>query len=573
LVVGSYFQPDVYRFKDRTTYHQYFENRYIFGSLTDNLVISLSLIGWFYLSFKDSRIKWPITLFLGAITIFSLATSNSSIIEVLSVVSIPLVISSLLLNKKIDRKLLHLDSSLIATNYFYIFFLFLAVYSVLLSLSNPKADTPFIDIMTLLSRFAPVLMFVLIFTAFFRLVLNKDDLRPSRKPMSSFLFITKTFAIRESDTISRPLCVILLSAIMVLSIFIVMIPHLDGQFNKVGEDTTVYVDWIEEMKDSRNTGELLNFLFIKTGDRPLSLLVLHSILTIFSNNPVIAFEIFLPGILAPLLVLSTYLLTKEITRNTMASLFTSFITAVSFQIMIGVYAGFYANWMALILGYFSICFAIRFLNREHKGDIIGFTISIVALLFIHSYTWTIITTFLIIFLLVLRWRKFYESRPIRTILIIIASVIAIDVAKGILLDTFSAVTRNVLIAEKYGGGLLNLGARWTVLVRTVEVFLAGIYGNIIILILAIYCAIMLKFNNLAGYFTMIFLSIGILPLFFGDKIVQSRVFYDIPFQIPAGFALTSIFMSKKGKFKSIVIGTSLLAIAIYTMNNLGISPR
>jgi hypothetical protein len=152
-------------------------------------------------------------------------------------------------------------------------------------------------------------------------------------------------------------------------------------------------------------------------------------------------------------------------------------------------------------------------------------------------------------------------------------VVAFDLAKGILLDTFSAVARNILVAETYGGDFLQLGERWTVLVRTVEVFLAGIYGNIIILILALYCTILLKLNNLAGYFSLIFLSIGIIPLLFGDKIVQSRVLYDIPFQIPAGFALTSIFLSRNGKLKSVVIGSSLLAIAIYTMNNLGIAPR
>jgi hypothetical protein len=48
---------------------------------------------------------------------------------------------------------------------------------------------------------------------------------------------------------------------------------------------------------------------------------------------------------------------------------------------------------------------------------------------------------------------------------------------------------------------------------------------------------------------MIFLLIRILPLFFGDKVVQSRVFYDMPFHVPAGFALTSIFLSRNGKLK------------------------
>jgi hypothetical protein len=507
--------------------------------------------------------------------IISLLFYNLTILEVLSVISFPLIISAFLVNRKFDHKVLCLDSSLVVTNYFIISFLILVLYSILISLSDPKADTPFVDIMTLLSRFAPVLMFLLILAAFIRLVLNIDIITPFSKLGTSFSFVAKMFEIKENNSVSRSVCIIVLSAVMALSIFIVMIPHLDGQFTKVGEDTTNYVNWIEDMRASRNGADIPSLIVneIQTGDRPLSLLILYFILTLFSNNPVIAFEIFLPATLAPLLVLSTYFLTKEITRNSMVSLFSSFITAVSFQIMIGVYGGLYANWMALILGYFSICFAVRFLNKEHKADIFGFTTCIVALLFTHSYTWTIITTFLIIFLLVLRWKKFYESGPVKTILIIIAGVLAVDVARSILFDTLSAVTRDYMVAETSGGGLMHLGARWTVLVRTIEVFLAGIYGNMIILFLVLYCAVMLKFKNVAGYFIMIFLSIGILPLFFGDKIVQSRIFYEIPFQIPAACALTSIFISKNGKLKTIVIGTALLAIAIYTMNNLGISPR
>jgi hypothetical protein len=36
---------------------------------------------------------------------------------------------------------------------------------------------------------------------------------------------------------------------------------------------------------------------------------------------------------------------------------------------------------------------------------------------------------------------------------------------------------------------------------------------------------------------MVFLSMGIAPLFFGNWVIQSKVFYDIPFQIPAAIGL------------------------------------
>jgi hypothetical protein len=358
---------------------------------------------------------------------------------------------------------------------------------------------------------------------------------------------------------------------MSLSVFIVLIPHLDGQLHKVAEDTTIYADWIEPMKGSKDVYELIRVAFIEihaasTGDRPLSLLILFGLSSIFDT--VYAFEIILPAFLAPMLVLTMYFLVKELTGNTTASFFSSFMTAVSSQVMIGMYAGFYATWIALVFGYLSLLFVLRYLNKEDKKNLVWLSISMVALLFSHVYSWTLITIFLIVFLLVLKWKRIYESRSIKIVLIIVVGVFFIDLVRSYLIGQSSGIERDAVLAESFKFGFSQLGAAWSNIVRTVEVHLGGIFGNIVVLSLALYCAITLKYKSLChgvpicGNFTPI-----------GDKIVQSRVLYDIPFQIPAALALTNIFASRSGKLISIVAAFSLLAISIYTMNNLGVAPR
>src|SRR5918996_865398 len=57
LYVGSYFYPDVYRFEDRTTYHQYFKDNYIFSWLIDSTMIIFAFIGWLWSSIKKVTIK------------------------------------------------------------------------------------------------------------------------------------------------------------------------------------------------------------------------------------------------------------------------------------------------------------------------------------------------------------------------------------------------------------------------------------------------------------------------------------------------------------------------------------
>jgi hypothetical protein len=90
LSVASYFRPDVYRFEDRTTYHQYFQDRYIFGELVDNVIINLGLLVWIYLSFVE-RMKWLLLLSLTALFIIGLAGDlNSSINQIISIFSLPL---------------------------------------------------------------------------------------------------------------------------------------------------------------------------------------------------------------------------------------------------------------------------------------------------------------------------------------------------------------------------------------------------------------------------------------------------------------------------------------------------
>lgn len=575
LSTGSYFQPDVYRFEERITYHQFFQNRYFFNQLTDNLVICLGLILWSVISFKQYTIKVPVAISIGLLIIVGLAISSFSIMQLLSIASLPLILLTYFVSKRFHDRLLFKDSGIITINYLFVAFMILATFSILISLYDVDVNNPFIDIMTLLSRFAPVLMILLIFSLPIRIVLTSLKSTIPKQVTSRFI-IFKSFEVPEfRNTITAPKRALWLAIFIGVSILIVLIPHFSAGLKVVGEDTTVYLRWMQELKLSDGFGDFLQLTFteIQTGDRPLSLVLLYLIINLFKFDAVLAFEIFLPLLLAPTLVFSIYSLTKEVFGSRLVSMFASFVSAVSFQVLIGIYAGFFANWIALILGYVSLWFAVRFLKTKNSKYLVGFSISMIAILFSHSYTWTIFTSFLIIYLAILWWKKLCPKKNIKILFMVVVIIILFDFVKSITLESTTAVQRNIRAAEATELGLLKFNERWSVLVRTVEVFLGGIFGNVIILLLVIYTTMLFKFKNLAGYFLMLFVSIGIFPLFFGDKIIQSRVLYDIPFQIPAGLALAHIFITKNGTLKAIVLGTSLLAMAIYTMSNLGISPR
>jgi len=78
------------------------------------------------------------------------------------------------------------------------------------------------------------------------------------------------------------------------------------------------------------------------------------------------------------------------------------------------------------------------------------------------------------------------------------------------------------------------------LMRTMYSFVGGQFSNFIIFTLALYWLFRSNLREPSSIFLVIFLSIGILPFLLGDYIIQTRVFYDIPFQIPAAIGLAFI---------------------------------
>ena len=89
----------------------------------------------------------------------------------------------------------------------------------------------------------------------------------------------------------------------------------------------------------------------------------------------------LPLILGPLLVLAAYYLTRELTlNNDTASLLGSFLTAVSLPTLIGIYAGSYANWFALIIGYLCIIFLFRYLKVPSRFNLSLYSVLVVSML-------------------------------------------------------------------------------------------------------------------------------------------------------------------------------------------------
>ncbi len=361
---------------------------------------------------------------------------------------------------------------------------------------------------------------------------------------------------------------------MIVSVVLVLIPQ-DPSINKenqeIGVDTSYYGTWIGELAKSKSLSDFAYQAFViqgQGGDRPLSLIFLFLVHQIVGGNVYELIDHF-PIVLGPGIVLASYFLTLELTRNEKIAVIAAFIGAVSFHTLVGIYAGFYANWLALIVGYISIVFLFRYLRSNRPFDIIIFSTLLILVLFLHVYTWTVLAAvegvFLTAILLMHVVKKnnndHFTKRRIIWLLVVISLSIAIDITKTFLTGSSGGLEQDIELAQtRFGIEQFNL--RLSILNTTMHDGMGGVFSNFIILILGLVWVLKSSMRDPATIFLMIFLSSALVPLFFGNWGIQTRLFYDIPFQIPAAIALYYI-SKRSGYYTSDVSSLYMACCSIF----------
>jgi hypothetical protein len=569
--VGSYLKVAIYPLEHRIIYHKFFDI-YIINRPVDHVIIAAGLALWLVLSLKGNA-KLTIPLTYGGIALLIVAANYDILLDIIALISIPVILSLSLYDRFASKKILIVNANFLSINYLALLGTVIGIIGVVISLypifdielNSMYARHYTYEIFLLLSSFSPALILLLIssvpsklfFNEFMTKILkfrtNKIDLFPSNENKIKTKFI-----------------IIFLLLSMLLSTAVALIPHqltINKDNQQIGVDTDYYVKWVNALIHSRDYREFLQqgFIVQSLGERPLTLIFLFTIAKVTNANLFFITE-YLPVILAPALVLVVYFLTRQLTSNDKASLLSSFLTAISFQPLIGIYAGFYANWFALIIGYLSFVFLLRSLkSQDIKLNLIIFSALIVFLLFTHVYTWSVLAIIMSVFLLTMLKLKHYRRRTIVLLLLVILSSVIIGVAKMALTGSAGGVEKDIDVAKTRSLGPQQFANRFSNLTLTIYTYVGGQFNNFIIFSLGLYWVFRSNLNDASTIFLIICLSMGLFPFLLGDYIIQVRVFYDIPFQIPAAIALS--FIRKQTVIVAIPICLWLLDIAIMAVSN------
>jgi hypothetical protein len=589
--VGSFFRITIYPLINRTIVYTVFEE-HIINQHLDYIIITIATASWFLLSVNNRAIRYYFSIAYGAGITFALISPDAIVFDIITLLSLPLISSVMLYYyyRKGQKNVLNFNAKL-TLRYISLAVIAISAIGIVLPVLDvfliPNFDlsaenNPANELFLLLSSFSNIYIFLLVFCLGVK-VLYREVLRLLKLDLKEDIPQTLSDAYEQNRLKTQTKIGFLILA-MILSIVLVLIPQhplINKDNQLIGSDTPSYVTWIGELAKSKNVSDVVYQAFVSqgnNGDRPLSLIFLFLVYQVAGLEVIEHF----PIILGPGIVLAFYLLTLELTRNEKIALIAAFFGAVSLHTLTGIYGSLYANWLGLIVGYISIAFLFRYLRSGRLPDIVVFSILLIGVLFTHVYTWTVLAavsgTFLVLMLLVVLWNKkkkrdknsnisnHFTKRRITWLLVAILLSIVVDVTRVSLTSSSGGVEQDIQLAGT-NFGLEQFNMRWRILHATAHESFGGVFSNFIILILALFWVLKSNMREPRTIFLMIFLSVGLLPLYIGSLTLQTRLFYDIPFEIPAAIALYYISTRSGSMLVTVAACTWLVAVSLVTVMN------
>src|SRR3989441_12746417 len=147
---------------------------------------------------------------------------------------------------------------------------------------------------------------------------------------------------------------LLLGIAVVMAVLLGLVPYrpeLNPAMTPVGVDAHYYIEWVNAMLQQSPWGAFSYALGSASfGSRPLLLIPIYLVVVTGMITTVQAVE-FLPAILGPLLALSIFLFVREGQQNERMAGAASLLSVFSFKAPLGLWAGFYANWLAVAEAY------------------------------------------------------------------------------------------------------------------------------------------------------------------------------------------------------------------------------
>ena len=365
--------------------------------------------------------------------------------------------------------------------------------------------------------------------------------------------------------------------ISIVFAFYPYLPTINPHYTWVSVDDFNYQQFLNQMNQRDTIPEKLQEAFaISSGDRPLTMILMYSFqhsLGLDTMTAVRFFSLFL----GPGLVLGTYFFVREGTKSKHQAAYVALLTAFSHQVIVGIYAGFFANWLGLVAAYLAFLMIHRFWQKPSvKNYLLVFGHSVLSfLMYVYVDIYFLLTLLVFLILSAIKYRRVSSEKKKVLILASIFAVYAAVFVLRILLGS-TGLFDTVFGREDVSLSYREFANRWSNFPYFMHFYVGGFLANAAILVFAFVWTLYSKYEKTFDRILLAALFAGALPLVFGDEVLQSRVYYDMPVHIVAAIAIWRILnrndvnpLFAKTAFSLVTIHFAIYAIR--SLSNLNLS--
>ncbi|OLE58499.1 MAG: hypothetical protein AUG17_06735 [Crenarchaeota archaeon 13_1_20CM_2_53_14] len=450
----------------------------------------------------------------------------------------------------------------------------LAILAFFPYLPDPGLATLNMSLYTLLAPLSTILLLGLLYAWLVRLVTREASRRSSSfnaftrflsEPFQKLLSSVKNTSLSESaynfEILSRPKLMLTVSIVVsVLLVFVPYRPDLNPTGDLVGVDSPTYVGWLGQMLALPLPGALrYSFVGGLDGSRPLLLVLLYLVGSAgVSPSQIIEY---LPLVLAPMLTLSVYIFARYGQGNASFAALAGLFTPVSFYTTVGLWGGYYANWLALIMVYLFMTCLLIFSRSPSAVNYCAMYILSVTLFLTHPYTWVMIVMVSLVFAISL-WKETKSLVHVKSVIPIIATGIVIDIVKS-----FVFATQSVAAGWPYSvvGGAASLLAFWNNLVEALLYTHGGLLASWLVLGMGLLAVFALRFKDWFDRLLLLWVAIGSIPFPALDSYLQARILYDLP--IPVLLSLAVLFYLPQTGNRNMRLARLIATLLLVTIAN------
>jgi len=423
----------------------------------------------------------------------------------------------------------------------------------------------------ILSPFSPTFLILLLYIWPLRLTMSLDN-RLSRQFKSTINRFTQPLLRTRPKTTPTPeprlaltnhprLLLLLAMSAGVLLGFIPYRSDLNPAMIPIGVDAHFYIDAVNQMIQRTPTSAIYYVMGNPwASSRPLLLIPMYLTAAtgfVSVNQSVEA----LPAILGPLLALSTFIFVREGCQNQRTAAIASLFSAISFNTTVGMWAGFYANWLALAEANLFLAALLAFLRTSSRSMLIIMTLLSVCILLTHPWTWLVALAVAIVFVATFR-RDQGRSIVERPLALLVVINIIVDLAISLVFGgTVATQDASASLSESGISQTLNF---WPNIIVGIFSAYSGLLANALFLGLPMLSMLLLRFRDKFERLLTLWVVIGSLPFPFLSSLLQTRILYDLP--IPAMMPVGLLFLIRPVRNSATHSNLSVLLVLLLGAN-------